>query len=110
MPAYRGWTGKEAVKWLSVYVCLTKVERQLNGSYSGAHPERTCVICEDYTQPDVDKTRFVLEQSVCIILFGHNRNGPKIGEGLRPILGRGLGPYLTQSRLGRGLAPYQVTS
>jgi len=24
--------------------------------------------------------------------FGRNRHGPKIGEGLRPFLGRGLGP------------------
>ena len=32
--------------------------------------------------------------------FGHNRNGPKIGQGLRPLLGRGLGPHLTHSLLG----------
>ena len=34
--------------------------------------------------------------------FGHNINGPKIGQRapqLRPLLGRGLGPYLTQGRL-----------
>ena len=27
----------------------------------------------------------------CMQPFGHNRNGPKIGEGLRPLLGRGSG-------------------
>ena len=41
--------------------------------------------------------------------FGHNRNGPKIGEGAPPTFGgRGLGPHLTQSRLGWGLPPCQV--
>ena len=39
--------------------------------------------------------------------FDHNRRGPKI-RGLRPFLGRGLGPHLTQSRLGWGLPPCQV--
>jgi len=31
--------------------------------------------------------------------FGHNRLGPKI-RGLRPFLGTGLGPHVTESRLG----------
>jgi len=47
--------------------------------------------------------------SWCIQPFGHNRNGPKIGEGAPPPFGgRRLGPHLTQSRLGWGLTPYQV--
>jgi len=32
------------------------------------------------------------------------------GGGLRPLLGRGAGPHLTQSRLGRGLGPWRVAS
>jgi len=38
--------------------------------------------------------------SSCIQPFGHSRNLPKIGRGLRPLLWRGLGPHLTQSPLG----------
>jgi len=36
--------------------------------------------------------------------------GRKLGRGLCPLLERGRGPYLTQSRLGQGLPPYQVAS
>jgi len=37
--------------------------------------------------------------------FGHNRNGPKIGEGAPPpFWGGEPAPHLTQSRLGRGLS------
>jgi len=45
--------------------------------------------------------------SWCMQLFGHNRNGPKIGErGLCPFFGGRIewGLHLTQSRLGWGLA------
>jgi len=50
--------------------------------------------------------------SWCMQPFGHNRNGPKIGEGgSAPFLGRiERGLHLTQSRLGWGLDPYQVAS
>jgi len=42
-------------------------------------------------------------------LFGRNRDGPKIGKGLRTLLGKGeLGPHLTQCFLSRGLPPFQV--
>ena len=44
---------------------------------------------------------------------GHNRHGPKSGEGLYLLcpFGEGeLGPRLTQCGLGRGLLPYQVAS
>jgi len=35
--------------------------------------------------------------------FGHNRHGPKIGGGLRPLFGEGeLGPHLTQCGQRRG--------
>jgi len=42
--------------------------------------------------------------------FGHNRHGPKIGEGLSPIFWEGMGSHRTQSPLGWGLPPYQVAS
>ena len=45
--------------------------------------------------------------------FGHNRHGPKSGDGAAVSLSVGegeLGPHLTQCGLGRGLPPYQVAS
>ena len=37
---------------------------------------------------------------------GHNRHGPKIGEGCPAYLGRGAGSHLAQCGLGRGLPSY----
>jgi len=37
---------------------------------------------------------------------GHNRHGPKRGEGLLCLFRGELGPHLIQCGLGRGLLPY----
>ena len=42
--------------------------------------------------------------------FGHNRHGPKSGEGLLWGAESPLGPHLTQCGLGRGIPLYQVAA
>jgi len=55
-----------------------------------------------------NKVRILQELSSCWDgrPFGHNRHGPKSGDGLL----WGLGPHLTQCGLGRNLPLYQVAS